>query len=98
MTADLELLAIGVPEEERPLVAEPLDLADVGAGGHQPVPHFLQRGERVDGQGEVVDRAPAALAAPVADDLIRSRSGVMVATWLKPLVTGMDAIIPYLRP
>jgi hypothetical protein len=30
VAADLELHAVGVAKEQRPLVAEPLDLADVG--------------------------------------------------------------------
>ena len=69
VAADLEIHAVGVAKEQRPLVAEPLDLADVGAQLHQPVAHALERRQGVDREAEVVDGAPPSLPAAVADDV-----------------------------
>ena len=57
--AHFEFHAVGVAEEQRPLAAEPLDLADLGARRHQPVAHALECLQRVDRDGVVIDRAAA---------------------------------------
>src|SRR4051794_34466203 len=71
VAADLELHPVGVAEEQRPLPPQPLDLAPLAAGRHDAVPHALEHLERRHGEGEVVDRAPPALTAPLPDDLLR---------------------------
>ena len=68
--ADLELHAVGIAEEQGPLAAEALDLADLGAGVDQPLAEPLERGQRVDGEGEVVDRTAAAHRATVTEDRV----------------------------
>src|SRR5436190_22473323 len=69
--ADLQFHAFRIAEEERPLTAEALDLADLGPRRHEALAHLLERAERIDGQTEVIDGAPATLAAPLADDVLR---------------------------
>ena len=69
--ADLQLHAVHVAEEERPLVTEALDLADVGARLDQALLHVLELVQRLDGDAEVVDGTPAALATLLADHGVR---------------------------
>src|SRR4051812_39381125 len=58
--ADLQLGAVDVAEEQAPLVAEHLDLADVGAHCLEPVLHPVEGGSVGDRDAEVVDGAPGA--------------------------------------
>src|SRR5205085_2715158 len=62
---------VGIAEEQRPLVAEALDLPDVRAGGNKAILDALQRLLRVDCERVVIDRSAMSLPATLADDLIR---------------------------
>src|SRR4029453_18711552 len=70
--ADLEFHPVGVPKEQRPLIAQPLDGAHLlCTRGGQALFERLERAVRIDGKRVVVDGAAPALPAPVADDLVR---------------------------
>jgi hypothetical protein len=70
--ADLEFHPVGVPKEQRPLIAQPLDVAHLlCASGGQALFERLERGVRVDGERVVVNGTAPTLPAPVADDLVR---------------------------
>jgi len=67
---DLELHAVGVAEEQRPLVAQALDLTDLGAGIDHARLDLLEHALRFDRQRVMIDRAAVALLATLADDLV----------------------------
>jgi hypothetical protein len=56
---DLQLHAIRIAEEQRPLTAEALDLTDLRARGHHPLAQRFKGGARVHGEPEVIDRPSA---------------------------------------
>jgi hypothetical protein len=69
--AHLEFHPVGIAEEQRPFITQPLDLADLlGAGDAESLLDRFERCARVDGEGKVVDRAALALTTSLADDLV----------------------------
>ena len=58
MAAHLELHPVGIAEEQRPLVTEALDLADLRSGRDEAVLDGFEHLQRRHGQGEMVDGAP----------------------------------------
>ena len=66
MAADLELHPVDVAEEQRPDVAQALDLADVGTGVDETLLDLLEGGQRLDGDA-VYQRALDAGASSVTD-------------------------------
>ena len=59
-SAYLELHAIGISKEQRPDIAQLVNVADIGAGGDEPVADLVEGGTRCNGDAVVVDRAAAA--------------------------------------
>src|SRR4051794_8243167 len=68
--ADLELHAVGVTEEQRPLVTEALDIADLGAGVDHARLDLLEHALRFDRERVVIDRASMTLGPTLADDVV----------------------------
>ena len=62
--ADLELHAVDVSKQQRPLATEILDLTDVRTGGDEPLLHLRELSQGADADPEVVDGTLAPKTSP----------------------------------